>query len=126
MAPSKRGAIAADIRLDATTTPYTWTIDAPRDGDTYSPKVKRRNSEERVSEVLGAASVGLNTGDVLRLVNGSDQRRADEAAISMSTVQNTLTKLAKRPGVVTSGGHKDPSGKFIATTWQMTSPEQDT
>ena len=40
----KRGAIAAEIKLDATTTPYTVAVTARREGDSYATKATRRNA----------------------------------------------------------------------------------
>jgi hypothetical protein len=121
----QRGAIAADVMLDATTTPYQWRVSAPRDGDTYAPKVRRRNAADRVLEVVLGASVGLNAGEVLRIVNGPNMRRSDERDLVAKTVKNALTKLADRPGVVRQEAHKDHTGKYVPTTWFVTGPDRD-
>ena len=66
----KRGDIAAEIMLDATTTPYQWTVTAPREGDSYTPKMRRRTAVERVLEVLGESAVPMTAEQVARIVNG--------------------------------------------------------
>ncbi len=122
----QRGAIAADIMLDATTLPYRWNITAPRDGDTYAPKVKRRNAAERVTDVLAGSKVGLGLEEVYRIVNDASHRRPEETAIAPKTIKNTLTNLSKRPGISVSGGAKGADGTFVPSTWLLTSPDRDT
>lgn len=120
-----RGAIAADIMLDATEVPYRWSIRAPREGDTYEPKAKRRNAEERVAEVLGGATVPLTTGQVHRMVNEPDRRQPAEAELSAKGVQNALTSLAKRASVVKLGDEKDRSGRSLPMQWLQVQPDRD-
>jgi hypothetical protein len=120
----KRGDIAAEITLDATSEPYTWTVRAPRDGDSYNPKVRRRTAAERVQEVLGEAAVPLTAEEITRIANGPDRMQHGEAAVSIHTVKNTLTKLARGPEISQIRGEK-VDGKLPPSTWQRTCPDRD-
>lgn len=100
----KRGDIAAEIMLDATVTPYDWAVRAPREGDSYAPKVRRRNATERVLEVLGEAGVPMTAEQCARIVNGPANTQPGEGRVSISTVQNVLTTLSKASGVARTEG----------------------
>lgn len=118
----QRGAIAAEIRLDATDVPYAWTIGAPRDGDSYATKTKRRNSDDRVLAALTGSSVPLTVSEVFRIVNA--ERQPGESEVTVKTVQNALSKLAKRPGVVVTGGKTDDI--FTPAKWSLSVPDGST
>lgn len=95
----KRGAVAAEIKLDATVRPYEWEIRAPADGAEYNPGQAKRNAAERVREVLGESAVGLTAEQVTRIANGVDRKRPGEADLTIKTVKNALATLAKGPEV---------------------------
>lgn len=114
----KRGAIAAEITLDATTTPYTFTVTAPREGDTYAPKVSRRNAADRVLEVLGEAHVALTAEQIARIANGPDRKLPAEAMLTGKTVKNALTELSKVCRIAQAG--TEPSdGRRPLTLWKV-------
>lgn len=86
----KRGDIAAELMLDATVTPYQWAVTAPRKGDSYAPKLRRRSAPERVLEVLGESIVGMTAEQIARIVNGPDRCLPGDARGSRRTTASTL------------------------------------
>lgn len=120
----KRGEIAAEIMLDATATPYQWAVTAPRDGDSYTPKLRRRTAVDRVLEVLGESAVAMTAEDVARIANGSDRTQPGEGRLAVKTVQNALGTLADDPQVRKFAGEK-ADGRFPPAVWQLTRPEED-
>jgi hypothetical protein len=117
----KRGDIAAEIMLDATTEPYTWTVTAPHTGDSYSPKVPPPTAVERVLEVLGEAAVPLTAEAVARVANGPDRRREGEADLAIKTVRNALGTLSE----VQRTEEKRVEGRKPVALWHLASPERD-
>ncbi len=113
----KRGDIAAEIKLDATATPYEVTVSGPRGGDNYSVRA-RRNAVERVREVLGDALVPITAEEIARIANGPDRTRAGEGPLAIRTVQNALTKLAEGPEVTKSDQPPTGAGRLPRTVWQ--------
>ena len=121
----RRGDIAAEIMLDATVTPYRVAVTAPRTGDSYTAKVKKRNADERVREVLSDSAVALTAAHVARIANGTDRVRAGESDLNVKTVQNVLTKMASEPDIrrelapIAGVDGKPPS------LWRMVRPDED-
>lgn len=121
-----RGDIAAEIMLDATVSPYEWSITPARDGNTtFQPKVKRRNAQDRVLEVLARSTVPLTTAEVHRIANAPDGRREGEGELSAKTVKNALTEASKKTGVQMTEVEQDGSGQFFPAKWVATGPDQD-
>jgi hypothetical protein len=116
----KRGDIAAEIMLDATAEPYRWTVAAPRVGDRYTPKIRRRSAVERVLEVLGEAAVPLTAEAVARIANGADRRRDGEADLAIKTVRNTLGTLSE-----VQRGEQQTEGRRPIVVWHIERPEWD-
>ena len=94
----RRGEIAAEIIMDATSVPYVVTIDAPAAGTEMSAG-KRRPATERVLAVLLDTEKSLTASEVHRIANTDAHRLPGESEMALSTVKNTLTKLDKLPGV---------------------------
>jgi hypothetical protein len=116
----RRGDIAAEIMLDATQEPYRWTVTAPRTGDRYRPKVRRRTAVERVLEVLGEAAVPLTTEAVARIANGPDRRREGEADLAIKTVRNALGTLSE-----VKRTEEQTEGRKTLVLWHVAGPEWD-
>jgi AAA domain len=114
----KRADIAAEIMLDATDNPYRWTVTAPRDGDSYSPKIRRRTAADRVLEVLGEASVPMTAEQCARIANAPDRTQPGEARLAVGTVGNALAKLGKAIQVHRIEGPRI-AGRQPLITWQM-------
>lgn len=132
----QRGEIAAEVKLDARTEPYQWDITAGREGDRFEPKKARRNSQERVRDVLRGSAVPLTAGEVHRMANDTHHRQPGEAELALNTVKNTLTQLAAAEGVAKvtdpsqhTGRSDDPSQHSKRATpdrWSLTRPNTET
>ena len=95
----KRGDIAAEVTLDATSEPYEWRVEPPHESDSYDAGRPRRTAADRVLVVLSGATAAMTAHDVWRIANEpaagllSTGRRAGESPLTLKTVQNTLTRL---------------------------------
>jgi hypothetical protein len=117
----RRGAIAAEIKLDATVEPYKFTIAAGRDGDSYTAKSRKRNAEERIREVLGESAVPMTAEQVCRIANGPDRLQPGEGALSIKTIKNTLGKLSE---VVQTEAPTRGVGRQPPKLWQIIQSER--
>jgi hypothetical protein len=95
----RRGEIVAEVVLDATDTPYGFTVEPPPAGADMATVGRKRKAEERVLQALDLAGVPMSAEQIVRQVNHADNRLPGEADLSTGTVKNALTKLAKRPNV---------------------------
>jgi hypothetical protein len=122
----KRGAVAAEIKLDATDQPYRFEVRAGRDGDTAIAHIGRRNALERVREVLGEAAVDLTGEEITRIANGPDRIRPGETDLSIKTVKNALAKMSEDPEIqqlVRPGVRPESVPGRSPVTWIMKRPE---
>lgn len=117
----RRGDIAAEIMLDASTTPYRWTVTAPREGDSYSPRVRRRTAVERVLEVLGESAVAMTAEDVARIANGPDRTQPGEARLALRTTKNVLGTLSEVQKITAP----NVAGRRQPALWRLHNPERD-
>lgn len=103
----RRGEIAAEVMLDATSDPYTVAIDPPPAGGEMATATKRRKAEDRIMVVLDGSNAEMSVEDIHRLVNHADSKFDGEGDLSLGAVKNAMTKLAKRPNV---RRRKEPTG----------------
>jgi hypothetical protein len=118
----KRGAVVAEIRLDATSVPYQFEIRAGRDRDSIQASLGRRNAQERVREVLGEALIPITAEEITRIANGPDRIRSGETELSIKTVKNALTALSKGPEIQQTTC-PEGSGRWDRVLWAMTRPD---
>jgi hypothetical protein len=95
----RRGEIVAEVVMDATADAYGFTIEPPPTGAEMATVGKKRTADERVMQALDLSGVALSAEQIVRQVNHPDNRLPGEADLSIGTVKNALTRLAKRPNV---------------------------
>jgi hypothetical protein len=117
----KRGDIAAEVMLDATEEPYRWTVKAPRTGDSYSPKVRRRAAAERVLEVLGETVVDLTAEAIARIANGPDRLQPGEGPLSIKVVKNALAAMSEVEKTIVP----NVDGRRQPVLWRLHLPDRD-
>lgn len=120
----RRGEIVAEITIDATATPYAYTVDPPPEGGEMSRAGRKRTAEERLLQVLEDSSVPLTATEAQRLANDESVRLPGEAEMKLGTVKNAMTKLAKRPNV-TLRKERTGEGNGVRHVYTVTDHESD-
>lgn len=114
----RRGEIIAEITLDATEEPYSYRIDPPPAG-TAMVTGRKRKADERVLQVLEESSVALDPVEIHRLVNDDTTKLPGEGDLTLGTVKNTMTHLAKRPNVTRHTAPTGPGGKAFRVSYSL-------